>query len=245
MAEGKRRDLASDSEEDDEDQLSDGSEEAGSDEEEDGDSDFDSNFAELDGAGKAGKAGKGGAEAAVRMKEVVNQPYDAKVDLEDSFSDESVDTQEEVTPKMRALESGKTASAGAGANSAAGGKKAAGKAPAESPSSSGGGSPPRGGSPKAGRLSDDEEIPGVRGEGKRPDPGVGSRSELAGTWRAERSLLAGEARRARGAERAGRRTRPPRRRGEARRALGSSCRSCWPPASPCSRSATSLWCTSS
>ncbi|CAK9018672.1 Intraflagellar transport protein 46 homolog [Durusdinium trenchii] len=129
-------------------------------EDDDDDSDFDASFAESVGKGQL-EAGdddeedddeerddlaarqKGGA--AIQVREVDNQPYDARIDLEGSFSDESVDTAETGTPKMRQAV----------------------------PSGDRGDSPPNTlASPKTGFSDDAEEIPGVEGkrqEGRQDD----------------------------------------------------------------------------
>jgi len=111
---------------------------------EDDDSDFDASFADSEPGAKRGKATEG--DASLRVKEVENQPYDAKVDLDESFSDESIDTNEEeaAEPKMRQLDTSTKPSA----------RK-----------SDRGDSPPRNlTSPGLGKgdLSETEEIPGIR-----------------------------------------------------------------------------------
>jgi len=72
--------------------------------ENDHDSDFDASFADsVDHT--PGRSGEGASAAMFNLREVENQPYDARVDLEDSFSDESINTADNPSPKMRKIAS--------------------------------------------------------------------------------------------------------------------------------------------
>eukprot|EP00516_Mucochytrium_quahogii_P007275 CAMPEP_0203759770 /NCGR_PEP_ID=MMETSP0098-20131031/12946_1 /ASSEMBLY_ACC=CAM_ASM_000208 /TAXON_ID=96639 /ORGANISM=" , Strain NY0313808BC1" /LENGTH=440 /DNA_ID=CAMNT_0050652945 /DNA_START=419 /DNA_END=1737 /DNA_ORIENTATION=- len=111
--EGKTRHLEEEPDDfpdfDDEEESEDGGNQDAHDDDEsdfdEDDSDFDASFAESEDKKpqyKGRENNQGDGEASIQVREVENQPYDAKVDLEGSFSDESVETAETGrSPKIR------------------------------------------------------------------------------------------------------------------------------------------------